>query len=38
MKLGDALPMAPLALGFPDVVQVDLDGTYSKAADSAYVE
>ena len=38
LKLGDALPMAPLALGFPDVVQVDLDGTYSKAADSAYVE
>ena len=38
LKVGDALPRAPLALGFPDLVLVDLEGTYSKAAESAYVE
>ncbi len=38
LKVGDVLPSAPLAIGFPDVVIVDLEGTYRKAAASAYVE
>ena len=38
LKVGEALPVAPLALGFPEVVPVDLEGTYRKAAESAYVE
>ena len=38
LKVGDVLPSAPLAIGFPDVAIVDLEGTYRKAAASAYVE
>ena len=38
LKVGDPLPNAPLAIGFPDVVIVDLEETYRKAAASAYVE
>jgi len=38
LKVGDCLPNSPLAIGFPDVVIVDLEETYRKAAASAYVE
>ena len=38
LSVGDALPLAPLAIGFPDVVLVDLESTYHKAATAAYVE
>lgn len=37
LAVGSTLPEVPLAIGFPDVVPVDLETTYMAAAETAYL-